>query len=108
MNIELVRNFSKILSLYESIGSETVRALVSVNAHVIMTTQDMNKSAQIVEDIQKSTGNEKVEGDRNGTYFTTISMKLYFLISSKKTDNQYSYFYLIIYLFLLANVIYYR
>jgi hypothetical protein len=61
MNIELVRNFSKIRSPYEGIGTETARALASVDAHVIITARDMNKGAQVVEDIKKSTGNDKVE-----------------------------------------------
>jgi len=61
MNSESIKNFKRILSPYQSIGSETARALVSVNAHVIITARDMNKGAQVVEDIQKSTGNNNVE-----------------------------------------------
>jgi short-subunit dehydrogenase len=47
--------------LFQGIGIETARALASANAHVIITARDMNKGAQVVEDIKKTTGNNKVE-----------------------------------------------
>ncbi|CAF1429185.1 unnamed protein product [Rotaria magnacalcarata] len=43
------------------IGVETARALASANAHVIITARDMNKGAQVIADIKKTTGNNKVE-----------------------------------------------
>ncbi|CAF3292678.1 unnamed protein product [Rotaria socialis] len=43
------------------IGVETARALASANAHVIITARDMNKGAQVIADIRKTTGNNKVE-----------------------------------------------
>ncbi|CAF1676645.1 unnamed protein product, partial [Adineta ricciae] len=43
------------------IGIETARALASANAHVIITARDMKKGAQVVEDIKKTTNNNKVE-----------------------------------------------
>jgi short-subunit dehydrogenase len=35
--------------------------LASTNAHTIITARDMNKGAQVVEDIKKTTGNNNVE-----------------------------------------------
>jgi len=32
-----------------------------VNAHVIITARDMNKGAQVVQDLKSSTGNDKIE-----------------------------------------------
>jgi WW domain-containing oxidoreductase len=43
------------------IGVETARALATVNAHVIITARDMNKGAGVVEELKKSTGNDKIE-----------------------------------------------
>ncbi|UJR16853.1 hypothetical protein I4U23_003752 [Adineta vaga] len=43
------------------IGIETARALAVANAHVFITARDMNRGAQVVEDIKKTTGNTKVE-----------------------------------------------
>ena len=45
----------------EGIGVETARALASTNAYVIITARDMNKGWQVVEDIKKTTHNNKVE-----------------------------------------------
>ncbi len=50
-----------ILRLFQGIGVETARALASANAHIIITARDMNKGSQVVEDIKKTTGNNKVE-----------------------------------------------
>lgn len=49
------------MGLFQGIGIETARALASTNAHVIITARDMNKGAQVVEDIKKTTGNNNVE-----------------------------------------------
>jgi len=46
---------------FQGIGIETARALASANAHTIITARDMNKGAQVVKDIKKTTGNNKVE-----------------------------------------------
>ncbi|UJR07705.1 hypothetical protein I4U23_011990 [Adineta vaga] len=43
------------------IGVETARALATANAHVIITARDMNKGAEVVEDLKKTTGNDKIE-----------------------------------------------
>lgn len=43
------------------IGVETARALATANAHVIITARDMNKGAEVVEELKKSTGNDKIE-----------------------------------------------
>lgn len=43
------------------IGVETARALAATKAHVIITARDMDKGAQVVEDIRKTTGNNDVE-----------------------------------------------
>jgi WW domain-containing oxidoreductase len=47
--------------IIEGIGTETARALATVNAHVIITARDMNKGAEVVEDLKNSTGNNKIE-----------------------------------------------
>ncbi|CAF3612667.1 unnamed protein product [Rotaria sp. Silwood1] len=44
-----------------SIGIETARALATANAHVIITARDMKKGAEVVEDLKKTTGNDKIE-----------------------------------------------
>jgi short-subunit dehydrogenase len=54
-------NIIKNCLIIEGIGIETARALASANAHTIITARDMNKGAQVVEDIKKTTGNNKVE-----------------------------------------------
>ncbi len=51
----------KNLCLFQGVGTETARALASANAHVIITARDMNKGAQVVEDIKKTTSNNNVE-----------------------------------------------
>ena len=40
---------------------EAARALAFAGAHVIITTRDMNKGVQIVEDIKKTSKNQKIE-----------------------------------------------
>ena len=50
-----------MLRLVSGIGLETARALASAHAHVIITARDMNKGAQVVEELRKTTGNNKVE-----------------------------------------------
>ena len=53
--------FWKIVQFSEGVGAEAARALASANAHVIITTRDMSKGAEIVADIEKTTGNINVE-----------------------------------------------
>ncbi|CAF3899707.1 unnamed protein product [Rotaria sordida] len=48
-------------SIQIGLGIETARAMASTNAHVFITARDMRKGAQVVEDIKKTTGNDKVE-----------------------------------------------
>jgi WW domain-containing oxidoreductase len=43
------------------IGVETARALATANAHVIITARDMKKGAEVIEELKKSTGNDKIE-----------------------------------------------
>ncbi|CAF1014307.1 unnamed protein product [Rotaria sordida] len=43
------------------IGVETSRALAAINAHVFITARDMNRGEEVVADIKKTTGNNKVE-----------------------------------------------
>jgi WW domain-containing oxidoreductase len=50
-----------IFCIFQGIGIETARALASTNAHVIITARDVNKGVQVIEDIKKTTGNNKVE-----------------------------------------------
>jgi len=40
---------------------ETARALATANAHVIITARDMNKGAEVVEELKKSTGKDQIE-----------------------------------------------
>jgi short-subunit dehydrogenase len=51
----------KYVSSFQGIGVETARALASTNAHVFITAREMSRGAQVIEDIKKSTGNNKVE-----------------------------------------------
>ncbi|CAF4584678.1 unnamed protein product [Rotaria sp. Silwood1] len=67
--LEVVKGFNAkldgkvvvITGATSGIGVETARALASTNAHVIITARDMNKGAQVVEDIKKTTKNNQVE-----------------------------------------------
>jgi short-subunit dehydrogenase len=43
------------------LGIETARALATTNAHVFITARDMKKGAEVVADIKKTTGNNKIE-----------------------------------------------
>ncbi|CAF3668459.1 unnamed protein product [Rotaria sordida] len=43
------------------IAIETARALATVNAHVVIIARDMNKGVEVVEDLKKTTGNDKIE-----------------------------------------------
>jgi len=47
--------------LLSGLGIETARALATTNAHVFITARDISKGAQVVEDIKKTTGNNKIE-----------------------------------------------
>lgn len=40
---------------------ESARALASAGAHIIITTRDMTKGVQIVEEMKKTSKNEKIE-----------------------------------------------
>jgi WW domain-containing oxidoreductase len=53
--------FKLFFCIFQGIGIETARALASANAHVIITARDVNKGIQVIEDIKKTTGNNKVE-----------------------------------------------
>jgi short-subunit dehydrogenase len=46
---------------FEGIGVETARAVASANAHTVITARNMNKGAQVVDDIKKTSGNNKVK-----------------------------------------------
>ncbi|CAF1227591.1 unnamed protein product [Rotaria sordida] len=61
LNAKLNGKVVIITGATSGIGVETARALASANAHVIITARDMNKGAQVVEDIKKTTGNNQVE-----------------------------------------------
>ncbi|CAF3970646.1 unnamed protein product [Rotaria sordida] len=43
------------------IAIETARASATVNAHVVIIARDMNKGVEVVEDLKKTTGNDKIE-----------------------------------------------
>ncbi|CAF2517656.1 unnamed protein product [Rotaria sp. Silwood2] len=60
-NAKLDRKVVLITGATSGIGIETARAMASTNAHVFITARDMRKGAQVVEDIKKTTGNNKVE-----------------------------------------------
>ena len=51
----------------------------------------MNKGAQVVEDIKKTTGNDKVEVMKMDLTPHLIGQKFCFSISSTEATNQYSY-----------------
>jgi len=59
--LDIDKYSDQCLSFFQGIGVETARALASTNAHVIITGRDMNRGIEVVEDIKKSTGNNKVE-----------------------------------------------
>jgi WW domain-containing oxidoreductase len=43
------------------IGIETARALASTNARIFITARDMVKGAHVVDDLKKTTGNQRIE-----------------------------------------------
>lgn len=43
------------------LGVETARALATTNAHVFITARDMTKGRQVVDDLKKTTGNDKID-----------------------------------------------
>ena len=43
------------------IGVETVRALAKVGARVTVTARDLERAKQVIEELKKSTGNDKIE-----------------------------------------------
>jgi short-subunit dehydrogenase len=51
----------KYFLFFQGIGLETARALATTNAHVFITARDMNRGAQVVEDIKKTTGNNQID-----------------------------------------------
>ncbi|CAF2992074.1 unnamed protein product [Rotaria sp. Silwood2] len=61
LNAKLDGKVVIITGATSGIGVETARALASTNAHVIITARDMNRGAQVVEDIKKTTKNNQVE-----------------------------------------------
>ena len=52
--------FSQIF-IPEGIGVETARALARTNARIFVTARDMAKGAHVVEDLKKTTGNQRIE-----------------------------------------------
>ncbi|CAF0891108.1 unnamed protein product [Rotaria sordida] len=61
LNAKLDGKVVIITGATSGIGIEIARALASANAHTIITARDINKGAKVVEDIKKTTGNDKVE-----------------------------------------------
>ncbi|CAF5126288.1 unnamed protein product, partial [Rotaria sp. Silwood1] len=61
LNAKLHGKVVIITGATSGIGIETARALASANAHIIITARDKNKGAKAVEDIRKTTANDKVE-----------------------------------------------
>jgi WW domain-containing oxidoreductase len=61
LNVNLDGKVVLITGATSGIGIETARALATANAHVIITARDMKKGAEVVEDIKKTTGNDKVD-----------------------------------------------
>ncbi|CAF4023934.1 unnamed protein product [Adineta steineri] len=61
LNTKLDGKVILITGATSGIGVETARALASANAHIIITARDMKKGAEVIEDIKKTTGNNKVE-----------------------------------------------
>jgi len=59
--IDLTGKLAIVTGGSSGIGVETVRALASAGATVLVLVRDLEKSKSIVEDIIKSTGNNKVE-----------------------------------------------
>jgi len=59
--IDLTGKFVIVTGGSSGIGIETVRALASAGATVLVAVRDLEKSKPIVEEIKKSTGNNKVE-----------------------------------------------
>ncbi|CAF1325622.1 unnamed protein product [Adineta ricciae] len=61
LNVNLDGQIVIVTGGTSGIGIETVRALASTHAHVIITTRDLTKGKQAVEDMKKSTGNKSIE-----------------------------------------------
>ncbi|CAF0996667.1 unnamed protein product [Adineta steineri] len=61
LNVNLNGKLVIITGGTSGIGIETARALATAHAHVIITARDMNKGAEVVEDLKKTTGNDKIE-----------------------------------------------
>ncbi|CAF3578967.1 unnamed protein product [Adineta steineri] len=61
LNVNLNGKLLIITGGTSGIGIETARALATAHAHVIITARDMNKGAEVVEDLKKTTGNDKIE-----------------------------------------------
>ncbi|CAF4255774.1 unnamed protein product, partial [Adineta steineri] len=61
LNVNLDGKVVFITGATSGIGVETARALASTNAHVFITARDMNRGAQVAEDIKKTTGNNQVD-----------------------------------------------
>ncbi|CAF3163723.1 unnamed protein product [Rotaria sp. Silwood2] len=61
LNANLDKQLVLITGCTSGIGVETARALATANAHVIITARDMKKGIEVVEDLKKTTGNNKIE-----------------------------------------------
>ncbi|CAF3024938.1 unnamed protein product [Rotaria sp. Silwood2] len=61
LNINLAGKVVFITGATSGIGVETARALATANAHVFITARDMNRGAQVVENIKKETGNNQID-----------------------------------------------
>ncbi|CAF0997462.1 unnamed protein product [Rotaria sordida] len=64
--LQVVKGFNanidgKLVLITDCIAIETARALATVNAHVAIKARDMNKSVEVVEDLKKTTSNDKIE-----------------------------------------------
>ncbi|CAF1344399.1 unnamed protein product [Rotaria magnacalcarata] len=61
LNIRMDRKVVLITGGTSGLGVETARALATTDAHVIITGRDMSKGGQVVEDIKRTTHNNKIE-----------------------------------------------
>ncbi|CAF4597637.1 unnamed protein product [Rotaria sp. Silwood1] len=61
LNVNLDGKVVLITGATSGIGVETARALATTNARVFITARDMNRGAQVIEDIKTTTGNNQID-----------------------------------------------